>query len=197
MAKTPFEELREEHTALLNEAQDIQSTVRALSGGKEASLGVSEILGDELEMFRGQLRMHFRKEEECLFPEAQRMISEGAATGDLFGRFFGEEAEDDMSAHSALSRRTNEMLEVTDGIADSGGSQDKARKLMALVNLIVGLLERHAAKEETLIFPMLEKSLTTAQIETVRSRLDELVSQQELIEKSGPYEELRRLGGEG
>jgi len=196
MAKSPFEELRDEHSTLLAEGRDIQSTVRALLGREEKSLGVSAILEDELEMFRRHLQMHFRKEEECLFPEAQRMISEGAAVGDLFGRFFGEEAEDDMSAHAALFQRTSEMLEVTAVIGESDRSQSKTRELMALGNLMVGLLERHAAKEDTLIFPMLEKSLTASQIAEIQSRLDELALSQDLAESTAPQEELKKLGGE-
>lgn len=192
--KSPFEDLREEHMALLQEMRDLQSSARGLVGADASSLGGAGVVRDELEMFRRRLRIHFRREEEGLFPEARRMISEGAKGADVFGSFFAEEAEDDMSAHVGLAARTDEMLELVNQI-DAGGPPDEAsgRKLLVLCNLTAGLLQRHAAKEDSLIFPMLEKSLKSEQVDDVRSRLHQLGSEADLTssEESG----LGRLGG--
>ncbi len=187
--KSPFEDLREEHTALLREMQDVQSAVRGLVGADASSLGGAGVARDELEMLLHHLRIHFRREEEGLFPEARRMISEGAKGADVFGSFFAEEAEDDMSAHSSLAARTDEMLGLVNQI-DAGGSPDEAsgRKLLALCNLTAGLLQRHAAKEDSLILPMLEKSLKPEQVDEVRSRLDQIGSQRDLSDLSSPQE---------
>jgi hemerythrin-like domain-containing protein len=193
--KSPFEDLREEHAALLREMQDLHSSVRGLAGAETSSLGGAGVVRDELEMFRRRLRVHFRREEEGLFPEARRMVSEGAKGADVFGSFFAEEAEDDMSAHAALASRAEEMVQLTSEIEDAGGADEgSARKLLALSNLTAGLLQRHAAKEDSLIFPMLEKSLTQEQVDDVRSRLHQIGSDRDLGAEG--EEGLGQLGGD-
>ena len=193
-AKSPFEDLKDEHVALLTEMNDIQSSVRGLMGTGEKYLSGGVVLRDELEMFQRQLRMHFRREEEGLFPEAKRMISEGAQGADVFGSFFAEEAEDDMSAHTALARRVNEMLEIGVQMEGTGlPGESSAQKMRALAALTLELLQRHAAKEDTLIFPMLEKGLTPDEVDQVSERLKEIGSNRDL---SQPGEGgLTQLGG--
>ena len=195
--KSPFEALKDEHVALLTEANDIESTVRGLTGGEAGSLGGGAVLRDELEMFQRQLRIHFRREEEGLFPEAKRMISEGAQGADIFGSFFAEEAEDDMSAHAALARRVNEMLDVAVQMEDTGGPDESlVKKLRAFADLTAGLLHRHVAKEDTLIFPMLEKGLRPDQVDQVSVRLKEIGSNRDLSEQGSAEEGgLTQLGG--
>jgi hemerythrin-like domain-containing protein len=149
---------------------------------------------DQLELLSRRLRVHFRREEEGVFPEAQRMVSEGAQGADVFGRFFAQEAEDDMGAHAALARRANEMAEMLGQMQDAGGPDEaSARRLLVLAKLTATLLERHAAKEDTLIFPMIEKSLTPAQVDEVRDRLRALGSDRDLT--GGDDSGLAQLGG--
>lgn len=196
--KSPFEDLKDEHVALLTEMNDIQSSVRGLMGEEAAALGGGAVLRDELEIFLRQLRIHFRREEEGLFPEAKRMISEGAQGADVFGSFFGEEAEDDMSAHAALARRANEMLALAVQMEDTGRpDESSSQKLRALAALTSGLLQRHAAKEDTLIFPMLEQGLKPDQVDQVSERLKEIGSDRDLSEQGSPEEGgLTQLGGD-
>jgi len=198
MPTSPFDDLNEEHRALMNEAGELKSTIRNLTGQETSSLGSASVVRDELEMFRKKLRIHFRREEEALFPEARRIISEGARGADVFGSFFAEEAEDDMSAHAVLTSRVNEMLEIANQLDERGRpDEETARRLLSLVNLTSSLLERHAAKEDTLIFPMLEKSLTSEQVDDVRSRVQQIGSDRDLTTAGEDEEEhLRQLGGD-
>jgi len=77
---------------------------------------------------------------------------------------------------------------------DAGGPDEaSARRLLVLVKLTATLLERHAAKEDTLIFPMIEKSLTPAQVDAVRDRLRVLGSDRDLT--GGDDSGLAQLGG--
>jgi len=197
-AKSPFEDLREEHVALLAEMDGIQSSVRGLMGEGTASVGGGAVLRDEMEMFQRQLRIHFLWEEEGLFPEAKRMIFEGAQGADVFGAFFGEEAEEDMSAHATLARRATDMLEIAAQMEGMGGpDEDSAQKLRALASLTAGLLQRHAAKEDTLIFPMLEKGLMPDQVGQVGERLKEIGSNRDLsVQGSAEEGGLTPLGGD-
>jgi hemerythrin-like domain-containing protein len=179
--KSPFEELTEEHVALLTDVSDLQASIRGLTQPGATTLGGGSLVRDSLEIFQRRLRVHFRREEEGAFPDAQRMVSEGAQGADVFGRFFAEEAEDDMTAHATLTRRAAEMLEVATQMEESGGPDEaSAKRLLALVNFTASLLQRHALKEDALIFPMIEKSLTAGQIDEVRNRLQQLGSDREL-----------------
>jgi len=187
--KSPFEDLKDEHVALVTEMSDIQSSVRGLMGGEAGSLGSGAVLRDELEMFQRRLRIHFSREEEGLFPEAKRMISEGAQGADVFGSFFAEEAEDDMSAHAALAQRADEMLGIAVQMEAVGRPDESSvKKLRAVAALTAGLLDRHAAKEDTLIFPMLEKGLKPDQVDQVSERLKEIGSDRDLSEQVSPAE---------
>jgi len=194
--RSPFEEMVQEHMALLTEVGDLQSSIRKLVNPETAALGGSGVVREALDLFQRRLRVHFRREEEGVFPDAQRMISEGAQGADVFGRFFAQEAEDDMSAHATLTRRANEMLEIAAQVEEAGGLDEaSARRLLALVNLTASLLERHAAKEDTLIFPMIEKSLTPGQIGAVAERLQKLGSDRDLASpEEGGLTQLGRAG---
>jgi len=194
-SRSPFDELREEHATLLVDVRDLQSSISRMAQPDATTLGgqVSSAQ-DQLELLSRRFRVHFRREEEGVFPEAQRMVSEGAQGADVFGRFFAQEAEDDMGAHAALARRANEMAEMLGQMQDAGGPDEaSARRLLVLVKLTATLLERHAAKEDTLIFPMIEKSLTPAQVDAVRDRLRVLGSDRDLT--GGDDSGLAQLGG--
>ncbi len=118
------------------------------------------------------MQLHFRREEEGLFPDAQRMVSEDASRTSVIGAFFGEEAEDDLGAHMTLRTRVGEMIGVLDEAALAGQiGEQTPKRLRALLNVIENLLARHAAKEDDFIFPMIERSLTTEQQQAVLSRL--------------------------
>jgi hemerythrin-like domain-containing protein len=199
MPTSPFDDLNEDHRALENDVGELKSTIQGLTGQEASSLGGGGLIRDELEMFQKKLRIHFRREEEGLFPEARRIISEGARGADVFGSFFGEEAEDDMSAHASLASRTSQMLEIAGHLEESGRPDEQtARQLLSLINSAASLLERHAAKEDTLIFPMLKKSLTDDQIDEVQSRVQEIGSDRDLAAAGDDEdaEHLKQLGGE-
>ncbi len=180
--RSPFEDLAQEHMSLLTDVGDLQSSVRALVDPDSSALGGGDVVRDQLDMMQQRLRVHFRREEEAFFPEAQRMVSEGADGADVFGRFFAQEAEDDMSAHASLIGRANEMQEIMKQMGEAGGLDDASRRrLLALVNLTASLLQRHAAKEDTLILPMIKNSLTDEQIDAIGERLNKIASDRDLL----------------
>jgi hemerythrin-like domain-containing protein len=195
MGRSPFDDIREEHASLLTEMNEVQSAIRGLSGRQLGSLGQQAVVRDVLEMFRQRFRLHCRREEEAVFPEASRLVSEGARGADVFGSFFASEAEDDMSAHAAITGHVNEMIVLADAMQEPDSADDAARKLPPLASLTAGLLQRHAAKEDTLIFPMLEKSLSIDQIDQVRSRLQEIGSARDLTPDESDEDRLSTLGG--
>jgi len=193
--RSPFDDIRDEHLNLLTEMNEVQAAVRGLTGREMGALGQQLVVRDVLEMFRQRFRLHCRREEEALFPEANRLVSEGARGADIFGSFFTSEAEDDMTAHAAITGHVNEMIDLADALQRPDSEGEAARKLPPLASLTAGLLQRHAAKEDTLIFPMLEKSLTSDQVEQVRTRLQEIGSARDLTPGESDEDRLAQLGG--
>ncbi len=193
--KSPFEDMMEEHVALVTEMGELMNSMRELANSEKAPLGAEPgLVRNSLELFQYRLRTHFRREEEGLYPEAQRIISEGAQGADIFGRFFAEEAEEDMGAHATLTRRVNEMLTiVTDLDLADPASEAVIRKLIAIGSSTAGLLQRHAEKEDAMIFPMIARSLTPVQVGQVSERLQQIGSSRDLISDSSE-EGLSQLG---
>jgi iron-sulfur cluster repair protein YtfE (RIC family) len=129
-------------------------------------------LRDRLVYFHAGLRLHFRREEEALFPDARRMVSDGAAKVDIIGRFFGEEADDDLNAHAALGSRVEEMIAILERVQAAGALDEQSRtRLRALFSVVDSLFQRHATKEDRFIFPMVARALTPAQQQAVLDRL--------------------------
>ncbi len=180
--RSPFDELLKEHAGLISAAGALETSIRGLTKPDTAALSGGAVVRDELDLLQRAMKLHFRREEEAVFPEAQRMVSEGATGADVFGRFFAQEAEDDMSAHAILTGRASEMIQIAQQIEGSSGLDGQAvLRLLALANLTMSLLQRHAQKEDTLIFPMIERSLTPDQVDIVSQRLQKLDSDRDLL----------------
>jgi hemerythrin-like domain-containing protein len=193
--RSPIQELQREHQFLVADIKDLEETMRAARDGlSEWWAANAGSFRARLDMFRQHLDMHFRREEEGLFPDAQQMVSERAAPSGILGQFFAAEAEDDMNAHATLRSRAQEMVAVSDEMEEAGGSDEQSiNRLRTLVHLARSLLERHAEKEDRLVFPMIERSLDPLQMERVRSRMGALRSVSDLTDPSGRDRDLRDL----
>jgi len=74
---SPVDELRKDHQAILTDARDLEATVRGLGTNRsQAQDAVSGSLRTRVEMLRDGMHAHFRREEDGLFPEAQRLVAE-------------------------------------------------------------------------------------------------------------------------
>lgn len=82
-AMTPalaVEELRKDHEILRKDTAAFEATVRGLARSPEATgEALSGSLRARLAYFQAGMRLHFRREEEGLFPDVRRMVSEGRA----------------------------------------------------------------------------------------------------------------------
>ena len=171
--RSPIQELRTEHQRLMKDAKDLQTTVGGLSTNPEAAQeATSGHLRSRAEQFRDDLLAHFRREQECLFPDARQAVSEGAPAVDILGQFFSAASEDDISAHTGLAARMDDITAALASIEQAGRVDDSsAARLRMLMDLVRGSLERHAQKEDALIYPMIERVLSPEQMEQVSQRL--------------------------
>lgn len=180
-AKTPLDELRKDHGILANDIKALASDIRDLGeSGDAARPALDGTLRARLIDFYEGMLMHFRREEEGLFPDARRLASESNAKLGVAAQFFAEEGEDDLAAHTTLGARMTEMIELLAEVEAAGIlDQQSLTKLRAVFSLTQGLLERHAAKEDDLVFPMIERALTPAQLNAVWDRLAAITPEQQ------------------
>jgi hemerythrin-like domain-containing protein len=172
--KSPIDELRAEHATILVEARQLKEALSEQARGAISAGGIAEIR-ERLERFRETMLLHFRKEEEGLFPDVRKMLSDGTLTVDILSQFFSEQAVDDLCAHSDMEDRMREMLDALSKAQQGGGLDDESlANLKQLVVSLQAVLKGHAAKEDTLVFPMIERLLEPEQMEAVRERLREL-----------------------
>jgi len=169
----PLEELRSEHDVALAVMREVRDEARAITASAPStwSPGADKFLW-RLRELRRALLLHFRKEEEALFPDVRAKVAEGAPAKDILGAFFGDQADDDLKAHHLLRQRTETLLDQLQEL-QRRGHLDAAScgPLAALADSTLDLLQRHADKEHKLVFPMIERLLDDSQIAAVRDRM--------------------------
>lgn len=176
---SPIDELRKEHQRLLTDLKDLQDSAR------ESSDQVTATGRDRMEMFQRALQIHFRREQEGLFPDARQLVARSSKPPAVLSSFFGSEAEEDIDAHRVLAERTQQLLDLVWDISQAVKPDPPSMaRFRALLSLTLGLLERHADKEDKLIFPMIERSLEPEQLEQVAERMHALGSAAELTDTS-------------
>jgi regulator of cell morphogenesis and NO signaling len=183
----PLQELNGEHQSLAADVRQIEAAVREIGAAQAPSWAEdARTLRDQVEMFRRALAMHFRREEEGLFPDAQRMVADQAGPGDALSQFFAEEADEDTSAHTSLAEA---MTRAT------GPDQESLGRLRALVSTTRSLLESHADRESKIIFPMIARALNDDQMEQVARRMNQLGAAADLVDSSeADMDDLSDLG---
>ncbi len=183
---SPLQELNDEHQSLAADVRQIETAVREIGAVRMPSWADhARTLRDQLEMFRRALRLHFRREEEGLFPDAKRMVADQGGPGDALTRFFAEEGEEDISAHASLTARAKDMLSLAEGMTRAEGpDQQSLGRLRALVSTTRSLLESHADRESKIIFPMIARALDDEQMEQVARRMTQLGAAADLVDTS-------------
>ena len=180
-AALPTDQLRQEHEVGLAAMRRLQDGCRDRPAAADGAWGKHmEGVGAILSQVRGMLLLHFRKEEEGLFPDVQQMVSEGAPAVDIIAGFFREQSDDDLKAHTLLRGRLMEMGELLARSRSSEtGCEEAARQLQLKAESTHDLLARHADKESTLVFPMIERLLDKAQMAVVARRIQAIEASQQ------------------
>jgi len=192
----PLQELNGEHQSLAADVRQIEAAVREIGAAQAPSWAEdARTLRDQVEMFRRALAMHFRREEEGLFPDAKRMVADQAGPGDALSQFFAEEGDEDTSAHTSLRTRVKDVLSLAEAMTRATGpDQESLGRLRALVSTTRSLLESHADRESKIIFPMIARALNDDQMEQVARRMTQLGAAADLVDSSEPdSDDLRDL----
>jgi iron-sulfur cluster repair protein YtfE (RIC family) len=158
---TPVDQLKEEHAAATVALRELQKTAVAADPSLKA----------KGEFFRTELLKHFRHEEEAVFPAVIALAAEGAPTVDILTQFFNGETDEDLKAHTIMRSRLREMNEILEGESTSEIEAEALSQLQIVLRLTADILQRHIAKEHSVIFPMIERLLDDAQMTLVAKRM--------------------------
>jgi iron-sulfur cluster repair protein YtfE (RIC family) len=174
--RSPIEQLQQEHQAALGAFDALTDQVAAVTAGATAWEDVSEHIEPRFHALHQLLLVHFRKEEEGLFAEAVELAAEESSEAGLIAGFFAEEADDDILAHTTLRIQMREMAALLPGIRETDGAgHHTPGELHDALLFSRDLLRRHARKEETVIFPLIQRLLTEEQMMAVRRRIAEII----------------------
>jgi hemerythrin-like domain-containing protein len=132
---------------------------RALEGFEAAS-----------RFFYGGLRRHFDHEERALFPVLARIIGRGGPIDAMEGE------------HETLWRCIDEFFELAEAL-DSAPLADDSQRVSDIARLadhIIWTLRGHIQREDTMLFPLAERTLSAGEREEVTENLrmvEQLASQ--------------------
>ena len=171
--ESPLDRLRQDHAAATQAVKAVADLVGEVSSSAPApSADAGERLSSSVAKLRDMLLLHFRLEEEALFPQVRAMMSEGAPAVDILSQFLDGEADDDLTAHFLMRARLRELASDLDAGQQAGGlAADQLAAVRTTTNLLADILRRHADKEHRLIFPMIERMLDAAQMAEVADRM--------------------------
>lgn len=162
--------LLQEHDAARKLIEALHDEVRALGSSRTEAASLSACRNC-LDSLREALLLHFRVEEEGLFPDVQRIVGEGAPKVDILSSFFGDESEEDLKAHTLLRARMKEFADLCEQAQSSSADENAAARLQHVLELTRDLLLRHAEKESTTIFPLITRLLTPEQRSAVEDKM--------------------------
>lgn len=119
-----------------------------------------ETLKDILKFFNGELRVHFRHEEEALFPALEKVIGRDGPVQVM------------LDEHQSLWMAIDRLEENVEALEDPQADHKEAAKTIRLVGShIVGLLSSHIQKENLALFPIAEQSLSPLTLEEVSEQI--------------------------
>ena len=116
------------------------------------------------------LETHFRR-EEGFFPCVSRLLDSGAPGSELLQAFLHDETDDDLGAHAKLRAGAGELLGISSDRMGRPPGGRAAGRLCQGFDLFRTIFELHTAKEDDLIFPMIESALSPTEREAALQRL--------------------------
>jgi len=138
---------------------------------------VAEGIHGRVAALRDALLLHFRREEEALFPDLVALVSEEAPEADIIAGFFRQESDDDLSAHTTVRLALYDIANLLEQMAaPNARPQHSISALRDRFGRARDLLSRHVEKEETVIFPMAERLLEEEQLRAIAARLAAITS---------------------
>ncbi len=154
----PVAELRQDHETLRRDLSAIEGALEIVCHQPTSCPVDYAALSADLSRFTETLEQHFQREEGGIFEEAFRSLDPEMPEAEILRRFLCDETMDDMHAHGKLRSSLRDILGLL--VELERAAEPEHEPLRKQFGLFRTVLELHAAKEDDLIFPMLESALS-------------------------------------
>lgn len=146
MTDKPLDILRLAHRTALGELELLENSAKSLKQNNGIARGdLEKVFG----FFDRELKVHFRHEEEIVFPYLARVIGrEGPIAAML------DEHQTLWRAVDALHEKVGELK-----VAQPDSTGKLTQTVQQIANHIVGFLRSHIQKEDNVLFPLAEEAL--------------------------------------
>lgn len=157
----PLDILRSAHQAALGELGRMEGAAKALPQDRNAAW---EALGQVTGFVDRELKVHFRHEEEVLFPYLARVIGQEGPIAAM------------LDEHQSLWRAWDTFQEKVGELKASpaDGAVKQVQAVQQIANYIVSFLRSHIQKEDTVLFPIAEEALDPLTMKEVVTRIREV-----------------------
>ncbi|MBI2909400.1 MAG: hemerythrin domain-containing protein [Chloroflexi bacterium] len=149
--------LRKAHDVGLGKLQLLSDAVEAT--GWEDRPESANRLGEVFQFFEGELRLHFRQEEEALFPALEKVVGRQGVIMAM------------LAEHQSLWRAVDALYEKVDELKAADDRRKVARNIGLVAEHIVWLLRSHIDKENSMLFPLAERSLSARELDQISEQL--------------------------
>ncbi|MDP2729548.1 MAG: hemerythrin domain-containing protein [Dehalococcoidales bacterium] len=124
-----------------------------------------EHLAKVLDFFDKDLKLHFRREEEILFPALEKHIGQDKSPTTLL-----------LKEHEEVWNTYDQLKEKLEGLQGNGSEPDTATTggVEEVIRCIDSLLTEHIKRENESLFPLAAKLLNSEELETTKQKLRKL-----------------------
>jgi hemerythrin-like domain-containing protein len=171
-----LDEFGDEHRTVIAAMEALMGALHgaADNGQARAASDCSPLLA-QAEQFRHTFLVHRLREEDGLFPEVQKAISDATPEMGDVDRFFTGKGREDLRAHQEIDGYLRELTELLQCLAEAPVPDPQAlEQARACTALAQELLRDHAAKEDSIIFPRMAAMLAADPRRNVERRLEAL-----------------------
>jgi iron-sulfur cluster repair protein YtfE (RIC family) len=143
--------LRSEHEQLRPHVQELDAAAEQVDAWDRAR--ATRVLGEILAFLRGHLVPHAGVEERVLYPAVERAMGAPGATATM------------VADHGEIVRRIDRLAELAANVEERWPDAELARALRSDLIGLSAILELHFAKEEDVLLPVLDATLTAEDAE--------------------------------
>ena len=159
----PTEPLRAEHRDLLPHLLALDTSATNV-GGWDRDAAV-RALNDVVDFLRGHLVLHAAAEEEVLYPAVEQVMAAPGATATM--------AADHAEIVARIDRLANTVETIEQRWPDAALARDVAHQLVGLS----AILQLHFRKEEEVLLPVLDASLSADEAAALFARMGAVAHQ--------------------
>jgi len=157
---SPFQPLLDEHEEFLEKLNELEAVLDEMTNTREANEGNRELLDEAIRFFEEELLSHFTREDRIVLPPIEARIGR-------FGTLVNVVAYE----HEEVRREIAKFKEARAALDDGKDPWPAIQELNRHGIFTIQFLWDHFRKEKTSLFPTAVKSLSSEELDGIRTAL--------------------------